>query len=1226
MSAQPTNIATFNNFGDLLKFLRRREHLTQLELSIAVGYSEAQISRLEQNQRLPDLAAVKALFIPALGLQDTPETAARLIELAQSARQEDSPAPGLPPYKGLLYFDQSDSDLFFGRETLTTHLTDRITASASESFSNFLAVVGASGSGKSSLVRAGLAVTLKHAGWAVHIFTPTATPLRVLDSTLEAITKNDAKYSLMLVDQFEETFTLCRDESERIAFIERLLSQLKNSFVIITLRADFYSHCAQYPLLRQAVASNQEYIGQMTTAELRRAIEEPAKRGGWEFESGLVDLLLHDIGADGTSEPEPGALPLLSHVLLATWERRRGKTFTIAGYRASGGVRSAIAETAESVFTDQLNQQQQELARDVFLRLTELGEGTEDTRRRAALNELVRQTEEAAQLRMVLNTLAEARLITLNADSAEVAHEALIREWQRLHDWLTQDREGLRLHRHLTESAKEWDVRGRDAGELYRGARLAHAREWVLSHPEQLNTLERAFLDTSFEWEQYEALERETQRQRELESAKKLFEAEKQAAGRMKRVSILLAIVLAMSFILAGFVLRLNHLAVSRELAAASMNQMNIDPELSILLALEAVSTSDTREAEEALHMAVMESRIELRLGMNGEALSVAYNPDGTRVIAAGAEGVAKVWDTHSGIKIFELRGHNSAIRQAIFSPDGKRIATASEDTTVKVWDANTGELLMTLSGHTASVGGAAFSPDGKFLATASEDTTWRVWNVEDGAMILQAPTRTTDRVHMTGIVFSDDGQRIATTSWDGFVEVWDAKTGEQVSWLINTAPEPIFDLDINPLGNQLASTSSSNIRISDVMTGEVLKTIARHNNLVYGVTYSPDGMQLASGGLDGKIKIWDASTGTNVLTLAGHRSAVNAMAFSPDGLHVASASSDGSVLIWNIGLAHEIYAIHTTSSANRVVISADGKLMAQGVGDEARIWDLMTGAELFSLRHDSLVGAVAFSPDGKYLVTTNEANDVNVWEIMTQTRVITLASGSAFLNAVVVNPIGGQIASGGEEGIVRVWDFASGELLFAINGHIAPVTSLAYSPDGKWLASAGVDDRAILWDAGTGEKVDVFSGHHDVVWSVAFNSDGSRIVTASRDSTVKVWNVGSGEELLTLQGHTGTVVSASFSPDGKQIASAGRDGLTNLWDAQTGELLLTLPGDGSGIQSMVFTSDGKHLVTAGGTGLRIYVLDLYELIGLAESRLTREMTAEECQEFMHVAVCPSLP
>src|SRR6185436_14309629 len=243
-------------------------------------------------------------------------------------------------------------------------------------------------------------------------------------------------------------------------------------------------------------------------------------------EPGLVDLLLHDIGVQDEGAPEPGALPLLSHALLATWERRRGRTFTLAGYRAAGGVRSAIAETAESVFTDQLDATQQELARDLFLRLTELGEGTEDTRRRAALTELVRHSEEATQLRGVLNTLAEARLITLNEDSAEVAHEALIREWQRLHEWLTEDREGLLLHRHLTESAHDWEVRGHDPAELYRGARLAQAREWAVIHEERLNVPERAFIAASIEQQEHDALEREAQRQRELEVARKLAESE----------------------------------------------------------------------------------------------------------------------------------------------------------------------------------------------------------------------------------------------------------------------------------------------------------------------------------------------------------------------------------------------------------------------------------------------------------------------------------------------------------------------------------------------------------------------------------------------------------------------------------------------------------------------------------------------------------------------------
>src|SRR5215217_3253825 len=557
MPNQAFSPESFQTFGDLLKYLRRRERITQIELSISVGYSEEQISRLEKNQRRPNLSALQALFIPALQIENEPELVARFLELAQSARQEDAPAPGIAPYKGLLFFGESDTGLFFGREALTSYLVGRVNDLAIDSSSRFLAIVGASGSGKSSLVRAGLAVVLKQAGWDTCIFTPGANPLEALEIQFEADQdRAQPERLLILVDQFEETFTLCHAESERISFIEKLLSLAQDPsrriIVIIALRADFYSHCAQYPLLRQAIAAEQEYIGQMTADELRRAIEEPARQNGWEFERGLVDVLLNDIGAQGTSEPEPGALPLLSHALLATWERRRGRTLTLDGYHASGGVRGAIAETAESVFTDQLNQQQQDVAREVFLRLTELGEGTEDTRRRAALSELVRQSSEAIQLRTVLNTLAEARLITLNEDSAEVAHEALIREWQRLHEWLTEDRDGLRLHRHLTDSAQGWEARQRDVNELYRGARLAQTREWALANEERLNESERVFLTASIEQEQHDTLEREAQRQREFKAAQKLAETEHRTAKQLRRRALYLSGAFALAIVLAG--------------------------------------------------------------------------------------------------------------------------------------------------------------------------------------------------------------------------------------------------------------------------------------------------------------------------------------------------------------------------------------------------------------------------------------------------------------------------------------------------------------------------------------------------------------------------------------------------------------------------------------------------------------------------------------------------
>jgi transcriptional regulator with XRE-family HTH domain len=795
LAPSSNSLPAFPTFGDLLKYLRRREHLTQLELSIAVGYSEAQITRLEKNYRRPDLAAVKALFIPALHIQNEPELIARFLELAQSAHQEEAPVQGIAPYKGLLFFDEADTDLFFGRETLTEHLTKHMMDLVMDASTRFLAVVGASGSGKSSLVRAGLAVMLRRAGWNVLVFTPTANPMRALETNLNTITKN-AERILLIVDQFEEVFTLCRDEIERITFIEKLLvaaqDKSKKITVAIVLRADFYSHCAQYPALRRAVAAEQEYIGGMTAEELRRAIEEPAKHGGWEFEPGLVDFLLRDIGAQGASEPEPGALPLLSHALLATWERRRGRTFTLESYHASGGVHGAIAETAESVFTDQLNQQQQELARDVFLRLTVLGEGTADTRRRAALNELVRQSGEATQLRSVLNTLAEARLITLNEDSAEVAHEALIREWQRLHEWLTQDREELLLHRHLTESAHEWEARGYDPADLYRGARLAQAREWA-SIKERLNALEKAFLMASLDQEQHEELEREEQRQRELEAAKKLVQAEKARADeqtssnkRLRQRGLFLGIALVIALVAAifanVFARSAQHealISAVRELSNAANLNLDVDPEQSILLALQAVNKTYAidrtalPEAEDALHRAIQASHIELTLnGHAGPVWSAIFSPDGTRIATAYDDGTVNIWNANTGEELLNVKGSTSGSAwYATFSPDGKLLATAGHDKKAHIFDSATGEELLVLSGHMQDVYHIEFSPDGSRLATVSPDGTAKVWDVKTGKVLLSLLQGNSAAPYW--ITFSPDGTRVAVANTAGNNQGW---------------------------------------------------------------------------------------------------------------------------------------------------------------------------------------------------------------------------------------------------------------------------------------------------------------------------------------------------------------------------------------------------------------------------------------------------------------------
>jgi len=467
-----------------------------------------------------------------IGSGNKVELTAEALGILKPETTSEEPAEGEPPYMGMRYFDTADAGLFYGRETLTRELAARVAKEP------FLAIVGASGSGKSSVARAGL-VPVWNAGieesgkrltGAVYILTPTAHPLESLAASLtresESVTatstlmddlQRDARSLrlyvrkllsqsggtnlLLLVDQFEETFTQCKDPAERVAFIENLLSLANEDTarVVITLRADFYHHCFEYEGLRQTLEKHQANIGVMSSDELREAITAPAEAAGWDFQPGLVDLILQDVGT------EPGALPLLSHALLETWKRRQGRTLTLQGYNDAGGVKKAIAQTAEGVY-DKLSPAEQIIARGIFMRLTELGEGVQDTRRRVNLDELSRSTATHDAVARVLKTLTDARLVTTEENSAEVAHEALIREWGTLRKWLDEDRQSLRLHRHLSESAHEWQRRGRETGELYRGERLKQIQQWAQGHSDQLSPLEAEFLKASGNVKQQERL------------------------------------------------------------------------------------------------------------------------------------------------------------------------------------------------------------------------------------------------------------------------------------------------------------------------------------------------------------------------------------------------------------------------------------------------------------------------------------------------------------------------------------------------------------------------------------------------------------------------------------------------------------------------------------------------------------------------------------------------
>jgi len=1271
----------FTTFGDLLRFLRRRTGLTQMELSIAVGYSDAQISRLEQNLRLPDLPTIEARFVSALDLENEPKAVARLLDLAANVRREDAPVLGLCPYKGLNYFDEADADLFVGRETLTTKLVERIFSLTEGGLPNtrrFLAVVGASGSGKSSLVRAGFIPALRwdktSTDWPIHVLTPTVHPLESLATALtqsansvtataalmddlsrdprslhlfikRILKPTGASRLLLVIDQFEELFTLCHSESERITFIENLLAAASEmagpTLIVITLRADFYAHCANYPQLREAVAQQQEYIGAMNNDELQKTIEEPARRGHWEFEPGLVDLLMHEVGQ------EPGALPLLSHALLETWQRRRGRIMTMSGYASSGGVRGAIAETAEAVFTDQFNHEQQGIARRIFIRLAELSDeaASADTRRRASFTELILKPEDTLATQTVLKALADARLITTSTDAAEVAHEALIREWPTLRNWLEDNREALRLHRHLTEAAQEWSIRSRESDMLYRGTRLIHAREWAESHQDEMNSLENEFLAASLELSEHETRERETQRQRELESAQKLAQTEKARAeeqtlsakqlskrARYLTGAFIIALVMALTAVFFGSQARQAAVTAQNETSARATQQSiaeanfthaeaqrfaaeainimneNHNSTTAALLALRSLNLEYTSQGGTALLKAInLNYPLRVFTGHDATVTKVIFSPDDKWILTGSEDNTARLFDAQSGQQLQVFSGHTAPINDIAFSADGKFVLTCSSDQTARLWDAVTGRQLQSFIGHTDVVITAAFSIDGKHILTGSEDKTMRLWDIETGQELdqwfLEEPVT----------AFSADGAyAVEYSEIDNANHLWDVKTLTKIYSFSHSNPPSRYPIQFSPDGKYLLAAYGDEIVLADVASGRELQVFRGHTDVINGLGLSPDGNYVLSGSSDGTARLWDIKTGQEIRKVSGQANSVYGVAFSSDGKRILTGGFAGNVTLWNTEPRSELPILNPQNSQMYAAdFSPDGKFMATNVvNNELRSWDVLTGQLLWKTQDSSLaLWALKHSPDGKYLVSGNMDGVTTLWDAKTgrEVRQFT-AEGLDEIYAVAFSPDGKTMIAGGSSSksqntFAPLWDVETGREILRL-----PLPSLIYmasfSRDGRYILTGGFDGTSILFDAQTGKKIRELTGNVGI-----FSPDGTYAITI-QTSTVFVWDVKTGQELRHFEGPADGIAFGAYSPDGKMVATVNSDLSVRLWDIQTGQELRRYDARANNI---AFSPDSQQLVITGTDGsARFFDVDYHTTIKYLCSILLRDLTAAE--------------
>ncbi|NMC34731.1 MAG: CHAT domain-containing protein [Veillonellaceae bacterium] len=804
----------------------------------------AHITRLAEKLRgvrFEEGLSAPALAERATALAEANQTCDEILDLSFNALAVGKPPPLYDtrcPFPGLAAFRTEDRAFFFGRDVLVKTLARRLEEHP------FLAVLGSSGTGKSSIVLAGLLPALGDP--PVASFTPGSEPLARLENALVNAPAN----MLVMVDQFEELFTLCPAKDEQQAFIKRLLGLVPTHRVILTLRADFLGECAPYPALKQAIQAHAEIIPPMTQSELRSAIEQQAGAVGLRFEAGLAETILSDVQA------EPGAMPLLQHALLQLWQRRHGRWLRSSAYRAGGGVREAIAKTADGIYTA-LPEHSRERMRAIFLRLTRLDGGAQnslagvehrDTRRRVALDDLVPAGSDRLATLDLVRRLADARLVMTNADAltgqeeVEVAHEALIRYWPRLRGWLDEDRAALRLAEGVNDAALEWEKASRDGSLLiHRAGRLEDARGLAVSKQYSFNQLEFDYLAACFDLQEKARVEKERQYRNR---------------GRWLAFAVAAVFVMAGLAIFSWFQVRRAeqqaNISLARQLAVQASDVMakSIDQLPSaMLLSVESLKRYPESASNQVLGkgLAIHAAPIS-RMSHDDYITSVAFSPDGKWVISGSWDHTVRVWEAATGTEIARMT-HDGSVDSVAFSPDGKWVVSGSGDGTARVWEAATGTEIARMI-HDGFVDSVAFSPDGKWVISGSGDNTARVWEAATGTEI----ARMTHEHIVHSVAFSSDGKWVISGSDDDTARVWEAATGTEIARMT-------------------------------------------HDGSVNSVAFSPDGKWVVSGSDDGTARVWETATGTEIARMT-HEDSAYSVAFSPDGKWVVSGG-DRTARVW---------------------------------------------------------------------------------------------------------------------------------------------------------------------------------------------------------------------------------------------------------------------------------------------------------------------------------------
>ncbi|MEU7910522.1 NACHT and WD repeat domain-containing protein [Microbispora bryophytorum] len=1161
--------------------------------------------------------------------------------------------PGCP-YKGLEPYDEDDFPLFHGREKVTDDLIKAMAAKPAGP--SLLLLAGASGSGKTSLLRAGLAACLARghdalpeaARWPRATLTPTASPLSELIAHLTAVFGAGAAASLerltdephraheliyplllqhaeggragrliLIIDQFEEIFTIAATRSpDQVTTLLEILRSITEkpvgpedhppAVVVLGLRDDFWGHCTRHKVLNRAQNSQSFTLGPMEDDQRLRAITGPAEEAGLELEAGLTDMIMDDLRSRPNNE---GALPLLSQAMLMTWRQREGNRLTRHGYAATGGVEKAVFSAAEEVYRS-LPSHQQNLIPRLFQRLTEL---TYDGHVRRAIR------VDDAKSRAVLEKFAAMRLVVLRRDEAEISHDVLLRAWPRLREWLKGDEQGRLLVAELNQDAQRWKRNARDRGSLYGFRRLRRVKKvlarWNADDRDRYPRLEpasEAFLTASYR--------------------------------KVRRTGVMGLVVAVTVPVIAGAAwVRLNDARAASEahsLAETIINRSHAvrqsDPLVSGLL---AAASWQIRHSDEA-RQGMLDFLATTAHAVMPASSAAAFSPDGDTLVTTGAGDTIEVWDVRTRRMLGTLPdAHTGAVYHTLFSPDGKVLASVGQDHKVRLWDVSSRKPIAApimpvpdVSDADGRVDTVGFSPDGTLIAVATLDYRIRFYEVATGRPVGR-PLSVSSDARMTA--FGPNGRTVIVRE-GATVSLWDRVTGRRSRAVPVKADLPALG------GGVLATYHGGEIRLWRSTSLRPLGAPIRSGKIDM-LAVSLDGSTLATA-TDRSVQYWDIRThrltGT---TVTGHRDTITSLGFTTDGTRLWTLAGDDTGRLWNTRLLAEVgdpIALSTAETPferdSRVLsFSPEGHLLTVAVGDELQQWT--TRAE----RAPALpAGTFAVSPDGR-TVAVEEAGRLVLEDRDSGHRTgASLPLPDAAMRLIAFSPDWRAVAISSKNDI-QVWDPATGHPLSPVmTGHgegysgydpdgtvvagpIDGIVDMAFSPDRTTLVSAGVDGVLRFWDVATGRS----TRENAYVEAVRIDSDGRYAVTLSLDPTdesfgeIGLWDLATRKHVGTpWPAHAGGGGAAAFSTDGRVLATGGRDGEIRLWDVSTrravGNPIKAHPG---AVTSVVFSPDGKILASAGDDGtVRLWATDLPADPRRAVCAVAgRSLTKEEWQRYL---------